>query len=114
MSERVENSIEKALRSEPRLNLGDGFADKVVRKIRKRESANQRKLYIWMILGVLAMFGFGYVIIKVFMPETITGQSFNLGDQFNKVIPFSVLVGILVVAIQFLDQKLVKEKYLFD
>lgn len=110
MSGRVDEIIEKALKSEPKLEFSEGFADKVVRTIRKKESQNQRKLYLWMALGCLVMFAFGFAIMKTFVPGYLDGFS---GDQFNKVIPLAVIIGLIVVFIQYLDQKLVKEKYLF-
>ena len=115
MSDRVENMIEKALGSEPTFKLREGFAEKVVSAIRKRELRNQRKLFVWMILGCLAMFGFGFMVMKAFMPDSIEVKNlFNFGDQFNQAIPLAVILGVVIVAIQYLDRKLVKEKYLFS
>lgn len=115
MSREIEKLIDKSLRTEPKSFYSEGFADKVVGAIRKKETVRQRRLYFWIVLGCLAMFGFGFVILKVFVPNYIDANSlFDLGDQFNKAIPFAVILGIVIVAIQYLDQKLIKEKYLFS
>ena len=114
MSDRLEKILDEALKSEPKLDLREGFAEGVVKAVRKKESSKQRKIYLWMIVGCLIMFGFGYAMMKAFIPEAFEGQGlFSLGDQFNNVIPIAVILGIVIVAIQYLDRKLVKEKYLF-
>lgn len=111
MKERIEKLIDEALKIEPAFQLRKDFKDKVVLAIRKREKANQRRLYLWMVFGTLIIFGFGYGTIAYFIPEAL--QSFgNMTSGTSQLIPIAVLVGLLVLVIQYLDKRLIKDKML--
>ena len=110
-----EEILENALKAEPSFKLKEGFSDRVLKAIRRKELRNQRKLYIWMALGFLVMFGFGVMLMSMFAPDTLISSGiFDLGDQFNRSIPFAIILGLVIVAIQYLDKKLIKDKYLFS
>ncbi|WP_370086276.1 hypothetical protein [Ekhidna sp.] len=109
MKERIEKLIDEALKMEPTFQLRKDFKDKVVLTIRKKEKANQRRLYLWMTFGTLIIFGFGYGTIAYFIPEAL--QNFgNMASWTSQLIPIAVLVGLLVLVIQYLDKRLVKDK----
>lgn len=110
MKNRMEDIIEEALKSEPKFELRKDFKDQVVQAIRKKELKSQRRLYIWMAFGTLIIFGFGYATISFFLPSLIS--SFSGNEISQQLIPSAILVGIAVIIVQYLDKRLVKEKFL--
>lgn len=111
MTKRIEELIDEALKTEPSFQLRKDFKDRVVHAIRKKEKASQRRLYLWMALGTIVIFGFGYGTIAYFMPTVLE----NFGGAINSlenVVPLGVLAGVIVFIIQYLDKKLVKDRML--
>ncbi|WP_421765172.1 hypothetical protein [Ekhidna sp.] len=111
MKERIEKLIDEVLKSEPSFELSKDFKDQVIVAIRKKERAVQRRLYSWMLMGTLVIFGFGYATISYFLPSVLEslGSANSLSD---KLIPGAVLVCVAVLVIQYLDKRLVKERML--
>lgn len=110
MTKRIEQLIDEALKKEPTFQLRKDFKDRVIQSIRKKEKANQRKLYLWMAMGTLIIIGLGYGIISYFLPTML--ESFKGFNGSNQIIPLGVLVGIITIVIQYLDKRLVKDKML--
>ncbi|MEQ9468316.1 MAG: hypothetical protein RLN88_12960 [Ekhidna sp.] len=105
----IEKMIDQALKTEPSFQLRKDFKDRVVSMIRRKEKASQRRLYFWMSLGTLVIFGFGYAAISYFMPslfQSLRGAS----DGVSQLVPLAVLIGVILTVIQFLDKRLVKDK----
>lgn len=111
MKERIEKLIDEALKSEPSFELRKDFKDRVVKAIRKKEQAFQRRLYGWMLIGTLIIFGFGYATIAYFLPSALNSFS-SINGISDQLIPGAVLVGVVVLVIQYLDKRLIKEKML--
>ena len=111
MKKRLEELLDEALHMEPQFQLRGDFKDRVLKAIQKKEKSQQRKLYFWMALGTLVMLGFGFGIMAYFLPATLDsiGGSTGIGDQ---VVPVAILIGIAVGVIQYLDKKLVKDKFM--
>ena len=110
---KIEQLIDEVLRSEPEFQLRNDFKDRVLQVIKKKEKASQRKLYIWMALGTLIIFGFGYGTISYFLPDTI--ESFKgLNDGVSGLVPLAVLIGLLITIVQYLDKRLVKNKLIMN
>ena len=108
MNKQVENIIEKALREEPSFQLRKGFADRMVLLVRKKERASQRKIYFWIALGSMFIVGAGVGILIYYFPTFY--QLVSSGQGFTGMIPIAVLIGILIVVIEFIDKKLVRDK----
>lgn len=107
---KIEKLIEDALSAETSFKLNQDFKNKVVQAIRKKERRAQRRIYLWMAFGILFMFFMGYGSLRFYFPDLL--QNINQGQELNSLVPIAVIVGILVVIIQFLDQRLVKDQML--
>ena len=104
MNKNLDKVIEDALKIAPTFQLGGDFKDRVTRLIRKNERRTQRKFYLLISMGVLLMFGVGLGMLEYF-------ESMGVLSHLNQIVPVAVLLGGLVVMIQYLDKKLVKEKF---
>lgn len=105
----IEKIMDEALRTEPSFQLRKDFKDRVVSMIRKKEKASQRRLYIWMALGTVVIFAFGYAAIAYFMP-TLFQNLKGASDGISQLVPLAVLIGVILTVIQYLDKRLVKDK----
>lgn len=105
MKKNVDQIIEEALKVEPQFELGVDFKDRVTKMIKKKERRSQRRLYLLISLGVLVMFGAGAALIQYF-------GDFKSLSQFDQMGPFAIMIGGLIVVIQYLDKKLVKDKFI--
>lgn len=103
MKKNIEELIEEALSIET-FTLGADFKDRVCKVIRKKERSAQRKLYLLISLGVLVLFAAGIGLIQYF------GDLQSL-SKFDQIIPFAVMIGGLVALIQYLDKRLVKDRF---
>ena len=103
MKKNIDQIIEDALKIEPKFKLGLDFKDRVTKMIWKKERRTQRKLYLLISVGVVFMFGAGIVLIQYFGNL----ESFS---KFNQVVPLAITLGVLVVVIQYLDKRFVKDK----
>ena len=108
MRKNIEDKIEEALRKEPSFRLSENFGYNVLQAIKAKEKRSQRTIYFWMIIGILFMCTSGAVIVTIFFPNLLS--SFSAENQVNNLIPLAVVVGVLVVFIQYLDKKLVKDR----
>lgn len=111
MKDRIEQLIDEALKTEPSFQLRKDFKDRVLEVIRRKEKISQRKLYFWMALGTLIIFGFGYATIAYFLPSMFESIS-GINSVVPNLIPIAVLLGVILTLIQYLDKKLVKNKLL--
>ena len=102
---KIEELVDKALRTEPSFNLKNDFRDRVLKAVRRKEKISQRRLYMFMALGVVVMFGFGFAILAYF-------QNLESLSAFKNIVPIAVMIGGVVAIIQYLDNKLVKKKIL--
>lgn len=109
MKEDIDRIIDEALKMEPGFHLRKDFKDRVVNAIRKQEKSSQRKLYFWMALGTLTIFGFGYATIAYFLPSMFENFG-SVNDSVSNLIPLAVVAGVLITLIQYLDKRLVKNK----
>ena len=107
----IDHIIEEALKTEPTFKLRKDFKDKVVQAIRKKERASHRRLYMWMTLGTLIILGFGYGTISYFLPSLLDSFG-NPTSGMDRVIPMAILVGIVVILVQYLDKYLVQKRFL--
>ncbi|WP_424961261.1 hypothetical protein [Ekhidna sp.] len=111
MNKQIEDLIDEALKTEPSFQLRKDFKDRVLQVIKRKEKASQRRLYLWMALGTLVIFGFGYATIAYFMPTVL--ESFGgVTNTLEQIIPLGILAGVIIFAIQYLDKKLVKDRML--
>ncbi len=108
MKKDIEEVIESALRTEPGFKLTTDFSHKVIKAIRARERRSQRKIYLWMILGILFLCGSGATILLLYFPGLISALSSE--SQVNNLVPLAILIGVLVVFVQYLDKKLIKDR----
>lgn len=104
MKEKIEQLIEETLRQEPHFKLGIDFKDGVVKAIKQRERRSQRKLYILMAVGIVAILAIGVGSLAFF-------GSLAAFKSMAQLAPLSVLIGSIIVLIQYLDKRLVKDKY---
>jgi len=112
MSERIDKMIDKALRSEPSFELSQNFKQHVVEVIRRKEKSRQRRLYFWIALGVITICGFGYGVISYFMPSFFNELEMSQGfEKLNRFIPLAILTGVIISIIQYLDKKLIKDRF---
>ncbi|MEO9485577.1 MAG: hypothetical protein ABJG47_19105 [Ekhidna sp.] len=111
MKQDIEKIIDEALKSEPAFMLRKDFKDRVVQIIKKQEKASQKRLYFWMAIGILTIFGFGFATIAYFLP-TIFEQFGKMNQSVSGLVPLAVLIGVLVTLVQFLDKRFVKNKLL--
>lgn len=105
MSDKLEKWIEEALKAEPTFQLRGDFRDRVVKVIRSQERKSQRRFYFYLAFGLIFMIGTGLGLILFYFPGVFSGTS-----EVAKLLPLAVLVGLLLVVVQYLDQKLVKDK----
>lgn len=103
--QKIEELIDQALRSEPAFTLSNGFNERVLKAIRAKERKSQRRLYLIMTMGIVCMVAFGVGLLAYF-------QSLESLPSFKNIVPIAVLVGGVVALIQYLDNKLVKNKIL--
>ncbi|MEQ9404021.1 MAG: hypothetical protein RIM99_10570 [Cyclobacteriaceae bacterium] len=104
MKKNIEELIEEGLKSEPVFQLKADFRDRVVRMIKKKEQKAQRRFYLLITAGVVLLLGAGAGILQYF------GGAGSLSG-YDQFIPYAVMFGGLVVLVQYLDKKLVKDKF---
>ena len=113
MKDNVDQIVEEALRSEPRFKLNQDFRNRVFNAIRKKESRFQRKVYFLLALGVVGMIAMGIITISYFFPGIIKTNVLSSGTSaVDSLVPMAILIGIMLVFIQFLDKRLIKDRYL--
>lgn len=100
---KIEELLDQALKSEPAFKLSNGFNERVLKAIRAKERKSQRRLYMFMALGIVCIIAFGVGFLAYF-------QSLEALGNFKNIVPIAVLVGGVVAIIQYLDNKLVKKK----
>lgn len=100
---KVDELIDQVLKTEPTFKLSDGFKERVLKSIRKKDRRSQRILFALMGLGVIIIFGFGVSLLAYF-------QNLEALSSFKNIVPIAVLIGGVVAMIQYLDNKLVKKK----
>ena len=110
MKKRIEELIEETLRTEPEFKLRNDFSDRMIRLIKKKEKTHQRKIYFWMLLGILMIIGFGYGTFSYFMPTALESLQALKANGKEQIVMLAVIAGFLVIIVQYLDQKLVKER----
>lgn len=109
MSDKIDKWIDEALKTEPSFQLRGDFRDRVVKTIRRKEKGSQRRFFFMMALGIVVMGAFGYAIMAYYFPNLKTTDGFS---EVNRIIPFGVLLGVIIAGIQYLDKKLVKDRFL--
>ncbi len=103
MKKNIDQIVEEALRQEPEFKLGLDFKDRVVKAIRRNEIKSQRRFYVLITVGVVLMLGLGLGLMAYFGSlQAFAGKS--------QLVPIAVIAGGVVVLIQYLDKKLVKDK----
>lgn len=95
----ADQKLIEALGQELPILLGPDFADKVMMKIAAGERRSQVRFWLIMGLGVLAFFALGFTGLVFFIGWE------NLAGLKNIAI-YGVLIGLLVVFIQYLDHLL--------
>lgn len=95
----VEFDMIKSLETEFQMSFGNQFADKVMSKILAAERKSQQRFWLVLGLGVLSFFTLAFFGLLYFIGwESLAGMK-------NMAI-YGVLIGLLVVFIQYLDQLL--------
>lgn len=105
--DRISVLIEEALRKAPDFELEEGFEDRVIKRIHKKETRKQWGIYIFMAFATLTMLGYGYASIVPYLD--FNASIFNNVSQF---VPIAALLGCVIVVIQWMDRKLVKDRML--
>lgn len=105
MKKNIDQIIEEAFKVEPQFKLGADFKDLVTKMIKRKERRSQRRFYLLISFGVVVMFGVGAALIQYF-------GSLKSLSQFDQIVPFAIMIGGLIAVIQYLDKKLVKDKFL--
>lgn len=104
MKKNFDQLIEEALSTEPAFKLGSDFKDRVVKLIRRKERKAQQKLYVLIALGTLLIFGAGFAVVMLF-------ADLEMLSSLGQLTPLAAVIGGLVVLIQYLDKKLVKDRF---
>ncbi|MEM6735968.1 MAG: hypothetical protein AAGC64_08310 [Bacteroidota bacterium] len=104
---KIENWIDEALKTEIDFELSKGFEKNVFSTIKRKELRSQQKIYLFLALGVILIVLAGYVCIMLFFPDLIQKMS---EEKVNRLVPIAVIAGVLIVLIQYLDKKLIKER----
>jgi len=112
MKKRIDDLIDEALKTELSFKLRGDFKDRVIQAIQRKEKASQRRLYLWMALGIVMIIGMGVGTIAYFMPSVFEAIGSSDTNGTEQIVPLGVLAGVLVLVIQFLDKKLVKDRML--
>lgn len=107
MSDKLEKLIDEALKAELPFQLRGDFRDRIISIIQKKERRSQQRFYLLMALGMLTMSAVGIAIIFFYFPTIFSGSG-----TMTKILPLAVLIGVLLVVVQYLDKKLVKDKML--
>ncbi len=95
--------IFEALEEPPGFKLPSNFAKSVIAKIELMEQKKKRWFYTFMTFGV-------FIMISTFGAAMVYSFGLDGLAQFKQGIYWAVFVGIIVVVIQYLDQKLVRKK----
>ena len=115
MKEGIEKVLDQALKSAPTYQLSNDFKDQVIKMIRKKERASQRKFYFLLTFGVLSFVSLGFALMVYYFPSLLFGSNDVAGiKEINKSIPFAILIGIAIAVIQYLDKKLVKDRMILN
>ncbi len=112
MKKNIDQIVEEALRAEPIVQLSSDFKYKTLKAIRKVESRAQKRLYFLIGFGSFLMVLMGLTTIAVFIPELLDVSKFTSGQGVDSLVPIAILIGIMLVIIQFLDKRLIKDRYL--
>lgn len=99
----LDRIVEEALSREPEFKLDAHFKDQVIIEVRKRERAKKRRLNALLLAITLVTTSFGIALIFIFKLD-------GLFRQLSGVVPIGIFIGVLVVIVQFLDRKLIKEQ----
>lgn len=95
----VESKLLESLEQELPMFLGSDFTEKVMMKIAQGEKRSQARFWLVMGLGVLTFFALGFMGLVYFVGwENLSG--------LKNISIYGVLIGLLVVFIQYLDQML--------
>lgn len=100
----IDQLIESALGSEPEFKLKADFKDQVVRVIKKREQNRQRKFYLFLGLSTFLMTAIGIVF-------TINYIKIASIEVQNSFLPLAISLGLMLVVFQYLDKRLVKDRF---
>lgn len=113
MKEDIDHIIEEALKAEPSFKLNSDFRNRTFKAIRKLESRAQRRLFVLIAFGSLLMVLVGVSTVAYFLPGLLDFSAISSSTQgIDSLVPIAILIGILLVVIQFLDKKLIKDRYL--
>ena len=99
--------IDEALKKEPEFRLEEGFEDRVLKKMRQRESKKQWKLYVFMAVAMVMMLGYGLSSLTA-----IVDFNASLVNNISQFVPLAAMIGCLVVVVQWIDNKLIKDRVL--
>lgn len=112
MKKHIDQIIDDALKSEPDFRLNQDFRNSVFKAIRRKEATFQRKIYFLIGLGVICMIAAGMVSIAYFIPGLDLTALKGSSQGGESLVPIAILIGVMLVVIQFLDMKLIKDRYL--
>lgn len=98
-----EQEFDRALRSAPEFHLPKDFSDQVVNKIDHRTEIEQRRQAIFMVAGIVAFLLLSAICLAIYVDMEVLQQLMGISG-------WGVLTGLLVVAIQLLDQNLLHHR----
>lgn len=102
---KIDEHLDEALGKAPEYELPYGFADKVMRRIEINKLALDRRIQV-----VTLMASLGFVLVAaICMVAFLDGDTLS---QLANSAGWILLSGVMIVLIQYLDQKLVKGKTL--
>lgn len=95
----TEFHLMKSLEKDFDISFSSQFTEKIMMKIRAQERKSQRQFWVILSLGVLTFFALAFVGLFYFIGwEGLTGM--------KNIAIYGVLIGLLVVFIQYLDHLL--------
>ena len=112
MKKDIDHIVEEALRTEPPFRLNSDFKHKTLKAIRKMEARSQKRLFVLIGVGSILMVLMGVGTIAYFLPELLDFGALRSTQGIDSLVPIAILIGIMLVVIQFLDKRLIKDRYL--
>lgn len=99
----IDKKLDAALSRSPDFGFSAGFADKVVRRIEMKKLAADRRTSLVVILASVGFLILAAGCLLIFAETKTLNQMVDFGG-------WALMIGVMVVVIQYLDQKLVKGK----
>jgi len=100
---KIDQIVEEAIRIEPMMEIEASFKDEVINRIRKNKRKEIIKVYALIFLVIIFLVGIGMGMLLFFKVQIAV-------KEIGPIIPIAVLLGAMIVLIQYLDKKLLKDR----